>query len=100
MTERPSDQDSSAEPRCQQRGYDNNPRIWGLTHIRAATGTPVQRTNCHPFQHRIWLFVHNSAIRSCQTIKRDLVLAISPESSFVTVSRGDVHIEPFEPDAP
>ncbi len=30
-----------------------------LAHIRAAIGSPVQQTNCHPFRHGRWLFVHN-----------------------------------------
>lgn len=50
-----------------------------LAHIRAATGTGIQRSNCHPFQYKNWLFVHNGTIRGFETIKRDLVLAISPE---------------------
>src|SRR5262245_17805891 len=29
-----------------------------LAHVRATTGTPVQQTNCHPFRHDRWLFVH------------------------------------------
>ena len=28
-----------------------------LAHIRAAIGSPVQQTNCHPFRHGNWLFV-------------------------------------------
>jgi len=35
-----------------------------LAHIRATSGTPVQQTNCHPFRHGRWLFVHNVATRS------------------------------------
>ena len=50
-----------------------------LAHIRAATGTPVQQTNCHPFRHRNWLFVHNGVIRGFQQMKRDLVLAVSED---------------------
>ena len=34
-----------------------------LAHVRAATGTPVQNTNCHPFRHENWLFVHNGVDR-------------------------------------
>jgi predicted glutamine amidotransferase len=49
-----------------------------LAHIRAATGTPVQQTNCHPFRHGRWLFVHNGAIRDFERIRRDLLLAIDP----------------------
>ena len=33
-----------------------------LAHVRASTGTPVQQTNCHPFRHGRWLWVHNGAI--------------------------------------
>ncbi|PJI52725.1 class II glutamine amidotransferase, partial [Methylobacterium radiotolerans] len=28
-----------------------------VAHIRAATDTPAQETNCHPFRHGHWLFV-------------------------------------------
>ena len=34
-----------------------------LAHVRASTGTPVQQTNCHPFRHGRWLWVHNGAHR-------------------------------------
>src|SRR3954454_9503532 len=47
-----------------------------FAHIRASTGTPVQRSNCHPFRHDNWLWMHNGAIRSFAQIKRDLVLAV------------------------
>ena len=49
-----------------------------LAHIRASTGTPVQQTNCHPFRHEQWLWVHNGAIRGFEVLKRDLVLAVDP----------------------
>jgi glutamine amidotransferase len=49
-----------------------------FAHIRAATGTPVQRSNSHPFRHDRWLWMHNGAIRGFHEIKRDLVLAIDP----------------------
>jgi predicted glutamine amidotransferase len=49
-----------------------------LAHIRATTGTPVQQTNCHPFRHGRWLFVHNGAIRGFEQIRRDLLLAVAP----------------------
>lgn len=49
-----------------------------MAHVRATTGTPVQRTNCHPFRYGRWLFQHNGAIREFARVKRDLVLAISP----------------------
>ncbi|HEY5845980.1 MAG TPA: class II glutamine amidotransferase [Microlunatus sp.] len=49
-----------------------------FAHIRSATGTPVQRSNCHPFRHANWLWMHNGMIRSFARIKRDLVLAVDP----------------------
>ena len=49
-----------------------------LAHIRATTGTAVQQTNCHPFRHGRWLFVHNGVIRDFERIRRDLLVAIDP----------------------
>jgi len=49
-----------------------------LAHIRATTGTPVQQTNCHPFRHGRWLFVHNGVINGFHQFRRDLLLAIDP----------------------
>jgi predicted glutamine amidotransferase len=49
-----------------------------FAHIRASTGTAVQETNCHPFRHGRWLWMHNGAIREFHRIKRDLVLAVDP----------------------
>jgi predicted glutamine amidotransferase len=49
-----------------------------LAHIRASTGTAVQQTNCHPFRHGRWLWVHNGLIREFPKVKRDLVLAVDP----------------------
>jgi glutamine amidotransferase len=47
-----------------------------LAHIRASTGTAVQQTNCHPFSHGEWLWVHNGLVRDFHRIKRDLALAV------------------------
>ena len=49
-----------------------------FAHIRAATATPVQLTNCHPFRHGNWLWMHNGVIYDFQRVKRDLVLAVDP----------------------
>ena len=49
-----------------------------FTHIRAAIGSAVQQTNCHPFRPGRWLFMHNGYINEFATIKRDLVLAVDP----------------------
>ena len=56
-----------------------------MAHVRATTGTAVQRTNCHPFRHQNWLFQHNGAVREFPRVKRDLLLAISP-SLFCEIS--------------
>jgi glutamine amidotransferase len=50
-----------------------------FAHIRASTGSPVQQTNCHPFRHGRWLWMHNGLIDDFHAVKRDLVLAIDPE---------------------
>lgn len=47
-----------------------------FAHVRASTGSPVQRSNCHPFRHGNWLWMHNGAVDSYPTIKRDLLLAV------------------------
>jgi predicted glutamine amidotransferase len=49
-----------------------------FAHIRASTGTPVQQTNCHPFRHGHWLWMHNGSIAQFHEVKRDLQLAIDP----------------------
>jgi glutamine amidotransferase len=49
-----------------------------FAHIRAAIGSAVQQTNCHPFRHGRWLFMHNGFIDGFETIKRDLVLSVDP----------------------
>ena len=49
-----------------------------LVHVRAAIGSPVQQTNCHPFRDGKWLFVHNGYIADLPLLRRDLMLAIDP----------------------
>ena len=49
-----------------------------MTHVRAAIGSPVQETNCHPFRRDNWLFVHNGFIADFHLLRRDLMLAIDP----------------------
>jgi predicted glutamine amidotransferase len=50
-----------------------------LAHVRAAIGSPVQQTNCHPFRNGRWLFVHNGFIGQFAGIRRALSMAIDPE---------------------
>ena len=49
-----------------------------FAHIRAAIGSAVQETNCHPFRYGRWLFMHNGFIGDFHEVKRDLVLAVDP----------------------
>jgi predicted glutamine amidotransferase len=50
-----------------------------LVHVRAAIGSPVQMTNCHPFRHGRWLFVHNGFIADFPRLRRDLMFSIDRE---------------------
>jgi len=49
-----------------------------LAHVRHATGTPVQTSNCHPFRHENWLFVHNGLLCEFQKYRRDMAMEIAP----------------------
>jgi predicted glutamine amidotransferase len=49
-----------------------------FAHIRASTGGAIQQTNCHPFRHGRWLWMHNGLIREFATVKRDLAMAVDP----------------------
>jgi glutamine amidotransferase len=49
-----------------------------FAHVRAASpGLPVQVTNCHPFWHGRFLFMHNGAIEGFRKAKRRLQNALS-----------------------
>src|SRR3954454_681522 len=47
-----------------------------FAHLRAAIGSAVQQTNCHPFRHGRRLFMHNGFVDGLATSRRDLVLAV------------------------
>jgi predicted glutamine amidotransferase len=49
-----------------------------IAHIRAAIGSPVQQTNCHPFRRGKWLFVHNGYLGGFHDTRRELMLAMDP----------------------
>ncbi|MGY3340197.1 putative glutamine amidotransferase [Streptomyces filamentosus] len=49
-----------------------------FAHIRASTGTAVQQSNCHPFRHGRWMFMHNGAIAGFPLLRRDLTLLVDP----------------------
>jgi predicted glutamine amidotransferase len=57
-------------------GHIETPLLFA--HIRASSGSAVQQTNCHPFRHGRWLWMHNGVIHEFERVKRDLVLAVDP----------------------
>ena len=50
-----------------------------FAHIRATTGTAIQQTNCHPFRHGKWLWMHNGALADFPKVKRDMAMAVDPD---------------------
>lgn len=52
-----------------------------LAHVRAATaGMPVAEANCHPFQHDVYLFMHNGHLGSFRGVRRALLQGLSAEA--------------------
>jgi predicted glutamine amidotransferase len=49
-----------------------------FAHVRASSGTPVQRSNCHPFRHDRWLWMHNGSIADFSKVRRDLLMSVDP----------------------
>jgi len=54
-----------------------------FAHVRASTGTPTTRPNCHPFAHGKWLFMHNGSIGNWMRIRR-WVEALIPDAYYAT----------------
>ncbi len=50
-----------------------------LAHVRATSGTAIQESNCHPYQHDRWLFVHNGLVNDFHAVRRELAFAVDPE---------------------
>jgi predicted glutamine amidotransferase len=50
-----------------------------IAHVRATSGTAIQQTNCHPFRHGKWLFVHNGVVAGFHEMRRELMLEVAPE---------------------
>lgn len=50
-----------------------------FAHIRASTGSAVQKTNCHPFRHGRWLWMHNGLVAEFPAVRGELTLAVDPE---------------------
>lgn len=49
-----------------------------FAHVRSSTGTVVQRSNCHPFRHGQWLWMHNGILRGFHDVRRELLMAVDP----------------------
>lgn len=50
-----------------------------FAHVRASTGTPTTRPNCHPFACGHWLFMHNGVIGDWSLIRRKVEALIPDE---------------------
>jgi predicted glutamine amidotransferase len=49
-----------------------------FAHVRASSGTPVQRSNCHPFRLGRWLWMHNGSLAEFGVVRRDLLMEVDP----------------------
>ena len=52
-----------------------------FAHVRASTGTPTTRPNCHPFAQGRWLFMHNGQVGNWSLIRRQ-VEALIPDAYY------------------
>ena len=50
-----------------------------FAHVRAATGTPTTRPNCHPFACGNWLFMHNGFVGGWNKLRRQVEAMIPDE---------------------
>ena len=50
-----------------------------FAHVRAATGTPITRSNCHPFACGPWLFMHNGYLGDWARLRRPVEALIPDE---------------------
>jgi glutamine amidotransferase len=48
-----------------------------FAHVRASTGTPTTRVNCHPFASGRWMFMHNGQVGGWDRIRRRLEVRLS-----------------------
>lgn len=54
-----------------------------FAHVRASTGTPTTRPNCHPFIQGRWMFMHNGQIGAWPLIRRK-VEAMIPDALYAS----------------
>jgi glutamine amidotransferase len=64
-----------------------------LAHVRASTVGETARTNCHPFAHGRWCFMHNGEIADFTRIRRELE-ALLPDTLYLS-RRGTTDSELF-----
>ncbi len=64
-----------------------------LAHVRASTVGETSRTNCHPFRHGKWTFMHNGQIGGFQAIKRQLEADLPDE--IYSIRQGSTDSEMF-----
>ncbi len=50
-----------------------------FAHVRAATGTPITRPNCHPFACGRWMFMHNGSVGNWARLRRQVESLIPDE---------------------
>jgi predicted glutamine amidotransferase len=50
-----------------------------FAHVRASTGTPTTRPNCHPFACKGWMFMHNGVIGDWSRVRRKVESLIPDE---------------------
>jgi glutamine amidotransferase len=50
-----------------------------LAHVRATSLATVQETNCHPFRHGNWLFVHNGEVFGIEKFRKLLVAEVADD---------------------
>jgi glutamine amidotransferase len=48
-----------------------------FAHVRASTGTPSTRANCHPFASGRWMFMHNGQVGGWEKVRRRLEAGLS-----------------------
>ncbi len=59
-----------------------------FAHVRAATGTPITRPNCHPFACGNWMFMHNGFLGNWSRWRRS-VEALIPDRALSVAHRHD-----------
>lgn len=85
-----STQYKSTHPACSDEdlrevaGQLRAPLLFG--HVRASTGTPVRRSNCHPCRYGRWSWRHDGSIASVEEGRHDLPVAVAASTVIVVTS--------------